>query len=624
MGSDTPPGRAIHPAADLVTVTVNLRQTSADFLDRLSQEMEVDRSETCRQIIDLMLQNAETVERGASVEKNTVTFLRDRNLARPLGGGEERETVHKWTNWTIALDRRQFQVLTESAEDDGHSISRAIRHLIAAFMKRTEQSSRKAGAVLSRQGVDQPLLRRNPVEGNPRAVRQARKSPRTKKRSHNQKWPTAAVLSALAAAAIFFVLGDAPFVRGPTVVTAAPWAGRAADVLFDHHNHTKFSDGALSVAALVDLARDAGCNALAITDHSDAAGTASDLQLESLRELRREHLGFLLFGGVEINMPSYGDRQHANVIVAPAAEDEMLPRLRDAAEARIDNAQPGSDKKASDERFLRLVSTYLARGDNLVMVYNHPSRQDRDTGENYADMVRWNAKETLFIGFAGAPGHQNARELGGYSEIGGYREPILTIDRWDPVVAEVGGTWDRLLSEGRQLWGAFAGSDFHNRRRDRIPCDFARTHIAAAEFSYEAVLDALRAGTFWADHGQILNQLSFSAEIAGLEHPVYPGSIVDLGGERNSIVARVALRRGPGAAGASLQVEFIGNCRTGETEILSVEQVESGSTTAIATIEPASAGADNESCFLRARVRLGIDAQPDLMAYTNPIRFFLR
>ncbi len=88
----------------------------------------------------------------------------------------------------------------------------------------------------------------------------------------------------------------------------------------------------------------------------------------------------------------------------------------------------------------------------------------------------------LFIGFAGAPGHQNAREPGAYGA------PNFTIDRWDPVVAEVGGTWDRLLSEGHQLWGAIAGSDFHNRKLDKAPCDFSRIHIAAADFSYKAVL----------------------------------------------------------------------------------------------------------------------------------------
>ena len=79
-----------------------------------------------------------------------------------------------------------------------------------------------------------------------------------------------------------------------------------------------------------------------------------------------------------------------------------------------------------------------------------------------------------------------------------------------------------------------------------------------------------------------------------MEFPVFPGSIVNLGGERSAIFARVSLMRGPDSVGAPLQVEFIGNCRTGETEMLAVEHLESHSTTAIAMIEPASTGADNE------------------------------
>ncbi len=74
----------------------------------------------------------------------------------------------------------------------------------------------------------------------------------------------------------------------------------------------------------------------------------------------------------------------------------------------------------------------------------------------------------------------------------------------------------------------------------------------------------------------------------------------------------------------SLNIEFIGNCRTGKTVVLATERLRAQSTTVTSVMEVASVGADNKSCFIRARVRLDKDLEPDLMAYTNPVRFLLR
>ena len=86
----------------------------------------------------------------------------------------------------------------------------------------------------------------------------------------------------------------------------------------------------------------------------------------------------------------------------------------------------------------------------------------------------------------------------------------------------------------------------------------------------------------------------------------------------------IALPGAVGEGGADAGTMNKKNAVTGETELLAVEQLGSHSATATATIEPAFTGADNESCFIRARVRLDMDPEPDLMAYTNPIRFILR
>ncbi|HFB65190.1 MAG TPA: hypothetical protein ENJ60_06575 [Aeromonadales bacterium] len=69
------------------------------------------------------------------------------------------------------------------------------------------------------------------------------------------------------------------------------------------------------------------------------------------------------------------------------------------------------------------------------------------------------------------------------------------MDRWDPVVSEIGGVWDSLLDEGENLWGALATSDFHNHKMDYYPCEFARIHINVPDKSSTGVLKALRAGS---------------------------------------------------------------------------------------------------------------------------------
>lgn len=619
---------SLPPRPDYVEVTVNLRRATAIFLDRLGQEMEVDRSEVCRQIIDLVIQQVDLPEQSEAAAAAAMTTLRDQLLAQERDDTRSakapRKSKRSWTKWDVLLERRQFRLLKKLAKTEGQSVSRTLRQLIVAFIDASDGREATPG---------EDSLPPTPLPPQYRRKKSRRKEslplhlpatavPGTSKSETYGKLMFVFVLAVCAVTVFFLLSEDAPSGGGPRIVAAAPWVERPVDVIFDHHSHTIYSDGELTVDELADLARDGGCDALAITDQSNGVGAVSSLELEDFRRVRQQRPTLLLFGGVEINMPSYGGREHANVIVDPAIEAETLPMLRAVAEASLAEASaveadPGEARAASDDALLALAEAYLARGDNLLMIYNHPSREDRDRRENAADILRWNAEAPIFIGFAGAPGLQNA------AKPGGYRKPFFTIDHWDPVVAEVGGTWDDLLSEGRQLWGALAGSDYSNDKLDKAPCSFARTHVASRDYSYAAVLDALRAGTFWADHGRILSQLSFTAEVIGLEAPVHPGSVVNLGGESGSIVVRMDLTRGPGSDGAPLQVEFISNCRTGEAEVLATEAVAPDDSDAETRILPASAGADRRSCFLRARVRLDRENAPDLMAYTNPIRFIL-
>jgi hypothetical protein len=119
------------------------------------------------------------------------------------------------------------------------------------------------------------------------------------------------------------------------------------------------------------------------------------------------------------------------------------------------------------------------------LIYNHPGRRDFDPEENYRDYSLWQAQRDLFVGLEGGPGHQKA------TQPGDYQGRIRPKNRWDPVVADIGGTWDQLLDEGHQVWGALAVSDYHGTM-DHEPCAFART-IFACRSETRGVLQ-LRAG----------------------------------------------------------------------------------------------------------------------------------
>ena len=62
----------------------------------------------------------------------------------------------------------------------------------------------------------------------------------------------------------------------------------------DLHNHSYFSDGALSPTEVVKLASDAGCDLFSLTDHDTTNGIA-EAQIEA------DKIGLNLISGVEIS-----------------------------------------------------------------------------------------------------------------------------------------------------------------------------------------------------------------------------------------------------------------------------------------------------------------------------------
>jgi len=392
------------------------------------------------------------------------------------------------------------------------------------------------------------------------------------------------------------------------VLTEVPWALISRPLVMDTHTHTRFSDGKYSVDEVVQLAIDHGCDALAITDHSDLPEEAATPDyFSAINAARALHPGFILFGGIEWNIPPYGGREHVTVLLDPTLEETVLGEFK----------QQFEQDDATADRALKWLAGKIGNTNKSVLVYNHPSRKDDDPDENFKDILNWRDTNHLFIGFEGAPGHQKAQHTGSY------RHKILTKDRWDPVAADIGGTWDQLLDAGHSIWAALAVSDYHNNKGDYSPCEFARVHVYPEDRSARGILAGLRAGSFWADHGKILDDLLFTLSVPGLSLPVTSGEVVRLSASQQ-LQFTVVLQRGLGAMNSRLTVELIGNGRSGKPELLLAQPLLPDENRVDWTLVEPVHGADGHSAYVRIRIRHSKPDEPDLLAYTNPIRVILR
>ncbi len=391
------------------------------------------------------------------------------------------------------------------------------------------------------------------------------------------------------------------------VLTEVPWALTGQWLIADTHTHTRFSDGSYPLDEVVTRARANGCDVLAITDHADLSEDAATPEyFAAIVAARQRYPELILFGGIEWNVPPYNGREHVSVLLSPELEAAYLGEFKQRFEP----------SQATYEAALRWLSTQLPKAGDAVLIYNHPSRKDDNPSENAKDLMDWRQISDLVIGFEGAPGHQKA------NPIGSYKHRLATRDRWDPVVAEIGGIWDALLDQGHNVWAAFATSDFHNSGLDYEPCAFARTHIQVADRTAESVLRSLQAGSFWADHGRILDDLLMIVSAPGLPLPVSPGEVAQV--ERASpIHIGVALQRGAGAWGSPLEVELIGTGPAGRPELVAAVQLSPQDEKVEWTFTDLTPGGDGISAFFRIRVRKRVEDGPDLLAYSNPVRVIL-
>jgi hypothetical protein len=421
------------------------------------------------------------------------------------------------------------------------------------------------------------------------------------------KWWAIGVLSLVAIGSV--VARQAARPAAPKFVREVPWATGGVWMKIDYHMHTRFSDGEHPVDRVAAKAVEFGCDAIAITDHADRdLKAATPAYFEAVAAARQANPNLVVVTGVEWNLPPWGGDDHA-VLLVPTAAEPLLVEFKE----KFDDLGRDTHDEALALDALRWLARGATTGTRPVLLYEHPSRADAKSMENARDMRVWRAVNDLVVGFAGAPGHQASSAIGSYK----YKE--TPIDRWDPVTARVGDAWDTLLAEGLDVWGASAPSDFHNTGMDYWPCQFSSTWVHAPERSVDAVLQALRAGSYVGEHGHVVRRADLQVSAPGLPRPATPGETIRAAAGTQLTVA------------VSLDVP----ATDWKGEPNTIDAVE------IVTIDAegarvAASGPPKDGTFsttvtvpkgglvVRARGRREIADGPDLMFHTNPVRVTAR
>ncbi len=337
----------------------------------------------------------------------------------------------------------------------------------------------------------------------------------------------------------------------------------------DHHTHTQYSsDGRYRVLDQVQHANAYGLDWLVITDHGSAQHTRIGVERVNpdIQQARALVKDTLTFQGLEWNIPA---AEHGTVFVHPGANEVAVLK-----QFELDYDGSGAGRGAStpeNEALAQRGLVFLAeaksskRVQDALMLANHPARRGVDSPH---EIRGWrDAADRIAIGMEGAPGHQAAglpTPTGpgagrGFYDNGpsaasfpGYPlESYRTYGGFDWMTATVGGLWDSLLAEGKPWWITAnsdnhvvygdtsqrgPGSDFATNGRyedpvydprgpqltngDYWPGFYSRTHVGSVDFSYQGVMDGLRAGRVWVDHGGLLESLDVRLRAGGKEVPL--------------------------------------------------------------------------------------------------------
>lgn len=368
----------------------------------------------------------------------------------------------------------------------------------------------------------------------------------------------------------------------------------------DHHIHTQYSsDGKYRVSDQVRQGARHGMDWLVITDHGSEthAKIGVDKVNPDIKAAREEYEDTLVFQGLEWNIPG---AEHGTVFVHPGKNEVSVLK---AFETDYDGSVKGaSGSSPANEALavagLAFLSEQVQRRKikDALMLANHPARRGVDSPH---EIRGWRdampGGKQIAIGFEGAPGHQAAgiaaptgmgRARGIYDNnpsadsFAGY--PLESYRTWggfDWMTATVGGLWDSLLAEGKPWW-ITANSDSHQvytdtakrggpdtdfnlngkhtdpvysgkvdlTQGDYWPGQYSRTHVGSDGFSYAAVMDGIRAGRVWVDHGQLIGGLDARLSGSG-KWATLGGALHVKKGTKVTLTVDIALADTPNWAG---------------------------------------------------------------------------
>ncbi|MEV0170226.1 PHP domain-containing protein [Streptomyces sp. NPDC050803] len=397
-------------------------------------------------------------------------------------------------------------------------------------------------------------------------------------------------------------LAAASVLTPQTPAAAATGGRRTGGFLWlagDHHIHTQYSsDGKYRVVDQVRQGAKHGMDWLVITDHGSATHAKIGVEKVNpdIREARDAYEDTLVFQGLEWNIPA---AEHGTVFVHPGQNEvSVLKQFETDYDGSVKGA---SDSTPANEALAIAGLNFLAeqvqrrKVKDALMLANHPARRGVDSPH---EIRGWRdatgADRQIAVGFEGAPGHQAAglptplgmaRARGIYdnnpsaNSFAGYPpESYRTWGGFDWMTATVGGLWDSLLAEGKPWW-ITANSDSHQvyadtavrgpnsdfnangRYEDPVyggkidvtqgdywPGQYSRTHVGSDGFSYAAVMDGIRAGRIWVDHGQLISGLDVRVS-GGSRWATLGGALHVHKGTNVTLTVDIALAGGPNWAG---------------------------------------------------------------------------
>ncbi|MGR5545807.1 PHP domain-containing protein [Vibrio sp. PNB22_2_2] len=398
------------------------------------------------------------------------------------------------------------------------------------------------------------------------------------------------------------------------IIDTIPWASNGVWLAVDTHIHTKHSDGGHSIEQIANKAVSYGCDAIAITDHSDGDLHAGSLDyFLEIEAIDRAFPTLSIISGLEWNLPPYEGREHATLLFPEGHTAAMI-----ASQFRRqfdDYRNPNNPFSSVRDGLKWLESSFDSYPVLPAVFYNHPSRKVDSFEETLRNLEDWAKENSVFLGFSGAPGHQRVPG----DKIGSYFHKFKTHDRWDPVVSEVGGVWDNLLGKGKLLWGARAPSDFHGTRGDYWPCQFSETRVYSRDNSINGVIEALRKGSFFASHGKVVRDLKFELKHDKLERPAIMGETVPISGvEKLTVNIELTLNelnwKGKPTKLEQVELIVISN-ETVTSQVFDVEDYKIGHRI-VMSVPVLAVGGD---MAIRLRGRSFQPINGDYMFYTNPI-----